>query len=158
MSLERVREKWERIADEHEATTREPDCQIIADWHDGAAKAIRKLLADLTDHPKEPSSEESSWPKPEGIDQETWDKFLNAPIMTPGHVYVEKGDGAGEWLEGRQVEQLLDVLDFEHRRGDVIRAILAGGDEERPATCHSCNRTYDPCTSTSCCGSREKPG
>jgi hypothetical protein len=48
-TLAEVEERWEHVAEEHEATVASPDCAKVADWHDGAATAIRKILATIHD-------------------------------------------------------------------------------------------------------------
>jgi hypothetical protein len=44
--------------------------------------------------------------------KEDWDKLMNAPIMQPGHVYVEHDNEkhTGEWMNGDQVNALVRRL------------------------------------------------
>lgn len=117
--LEERRQARYRLFEKHGI---ERDCGAAAAYEmarNFAAEALGALQSSDTG-----KGEAAKHPAPEGVSEDAWNKLMNAPIMTPGHVYVEKGDGTGEWMDGRQVARLLDALDYEHRRGGLIKQIV----------------------------------
>lgn len=51
-------------------------------------------------------------PRPDDVTPEAWAKLWNAPIMQPGHVYVQHDDEdrTGEWMDGEEVNALVRRL------------------------------------------------